>query len=77
MSHHFKVGDLVDIIYDHDMATHGIAFDIIKATMEENPYIIRRVNGRIRPSYYLEGSTKIWPFWMVQFAKSREPDWEI
>ena len=72
-----NVGDLVDIIYDHDMATHGIAFDIIKSIMEENPHTVRSVNGTFRPSYYLEGSNKIWPYWMVQFAKAREPDWEI
>ena len=77
MSHHFKVGDLVDIIYDNDMANHGIAFDIINSTTEGNPHTIRKVNGTFRPSYYLEGSSKIWPYWMVQFAKSREPDWEI
>ncbi len=73
----FEVGDMVDVVYTSDMETHGISLDIISAMMKNNPHEVRMRNGRVRPSYYLKGSSKIWPHWMLSLALHREPDWEI
>ncbi len=73
----FNVGDMVDVVYTRDMANHGISLDIISSTIRDNPHEVRMRNGISRPSYYLHGSSKIWPFWMIVSTLPREPDWEI
>jgi hypothetical protein len=73
----FEKGDMVDIVYTNDMPTHGIAFGIISSMMMSNPHTIIRRIGRTRPSYNLEGNTKIWPYWMLAHSLPKEPDWEV
>jgi hypothetical protein len=73
----FEAGDMVDIIHTSDMPTHGIALKYIYEMMKCNPHKITKRHGRSRPSYYLEGCNKFWPFWMLAYALPKEPDWEV
>jgi hypothetical protein len=73
----FNEGDLVNIVYTSDMPCHGIALGIISEMTECNPHKVEKRHGRSSPSYYLEGSRKYWPYWMLALALSKEPDWEV
>ena len=73
----FNVGDMVDVVYTSGMKRHGIALDIISSMMEGNPHEVVMLRRNSNNSFYLKGSSKIWPPWMIVLALSKEPDWEI